>query len=206
MASIQQSRDALRKGISTWFERPMVSLFAALGIGPNVATLLGVAIAGVAAYFASTGDFLIAGILVIAGSAFDLVDGGLARRAGTVSRQGALLDSVLDRVSEAAIFLGLIIYFTKTATFSQTDSILVVIALAGSLMISYVRARAEGLGLHGKAGFMTRPERVAIIGILLIADQPTAMLWILAVGTPLSAAYRFIDVWRGAGQSEQADD
>ncbi len=178
----------------------MVSLFAALGVGPNVATLLGVSVAGVAAYFASTGEFLITGILVLAGSAFDLIDGGLARRAGTVSRQGALMDSVFDRVSESAIFLGLIIYFTKSASFSQTDSILIVIALTGSLMISYVRARAEGLGLHGKAGFMTRPERVAIVGVLLIIDQPTAMLWILAVGTPLSAAHRFVDVWRAAGR------
>lgn len=181
----------------------MVSLFAALGIGANVATLLGVAVAGVAAFFASTGDFLIAGILVLAGSAFDLVDGGLARRAGTVGRQGALLDSVLDRVSESAIFLGLIIYFTKAASFSQTDSILIVIAVTGSLMVSYVRARAEGLGLRGKAGFMTRPERVAIAGILLIADQPTAMLWILAVGTPLSAVHRFLDVWRAAGREDR---
>ena len=189
--------------MSHWFERPMVSLFAALGIGANVATLLGVAVAGVAAFFASTGDFLIAGILVLAGSAFDLVDGGLARRAGTVDRQGALLDSVLDRVSESAIFLGLIIYFTKAASFSQTDSILIVIAVTGSLMVSYVRARAEGLGLRGKAGFMTRPERVAIAGILLIADQPTAMLWILAVGTPLSAVHRFLDVWRAAGREDR---
>ena len=184
----------------------MVSLFAALGIGPNVATLLGVAVAGVAAFFASTGDFLVAGILVLVGSAFDLVDGGLARRAGTVSRQGALLDSVLDRVSESAIYLGLIIYFTKDDSFSQTNSVLIVVALGGSLMVSYVRARAEGLGLRGKAGFMTRPERVAITGVLLIADQPTAMLWILAVGTPLSAAHRFLDVWwaaRSPGQQDQ---
>ncbi len=180
----------------------MVSLFAALGIGPNVATLLGVAVAGVSAYFASTGDFLVAGILVLAASVFDLVDGGLARRAGTVSRRGALLDSVLDRVSESAVFLGLIIYFTKDESSSQANSILIVIALTGSLMVSYVRARAEGLGLRGKGGFMTRPERVAITGILLIADQPAVMLWILAIGTPLSAAHRFIDVWRGAGDED----
>ena len=104
--------------------------------------------------------------------------------------------------SKSAVFLGLIIYFTKDESFSQTDSILIVIALTGSLMVSYVRARAEGLGLRGKGGFMTRPERVAITGILLIADQPTAMLWILAIGTPLSAAHRFIDVWRGAGDED----
>ncbi len=177
----------------------MVAVFSAIGVGPNVATLLGVAIAGVGAYFASQGDFMIAGILVLAGSAFDLIDGGLARKAGVVSDRGALLDSVLDRVSESLIFLGLIFYYTDPDTMNQTNGILTLIALTGSLMISYVRARAEGLGLRGKAGFMTRPERVAIISVLLIFSQPTAMLWILAVGAPLSATARFISVWRLAG-------
>ncbi|NQW16616.1 MAG: CDP-alcohol phosphatidyltransferase family protein [Chloroflexi bacterium] len=200
MFDIQGLRDWLRSAVANWFERPMVSAFAAVGISANVATLLGVAIAGVAAYFAAMGDFWIAGVLVIVGSAMDLVDGGLARRSGTVSKRGAILDSVLDRVSETLVFVGLIIYFTDSDTASQTDAILIVIALAGSLMVSYVRARAEGLGLRGKAGFFTRPERVALTGILLIADQPTILLWILAVGTPLSAAMRFIDVWGNADQ------
>ena len=183
----------------------MVAVFAAIGIGPNVATLLGVAIAGVGAYFASQGEFLIAGIIVLVGSAFDLVDGGLARKAGVVSSRGALLDSVLDRVSESLIFLGLIFYYTNPDAMNQTNSVLTLIALTGSLMISYVRARAEGLGLHGKAGFMTRPERVAIVSVMLIIGQPTAMLWILAVGAPLSATARFISVWRlaDAGGSER---
>jgi CDP-diacylglycerol---glycerol-3-phosphate 3-phosphatidyltransferase len=200
VTDIQALRDRLRAVFGAWFERPMVAAFAAVGISANVATLIGVAVAGVAAYFAAVGEFRIAGILVIAGSAMDLVDGGLARRAGTVTRRGAILDSVLDRVSEVLLFIGLIIYFTDPDTAGQTESILIVIALAGSLMVSYVRARAEGLGLRGKAGFMTRPERVALTGVLLIADQPLILLWILAIGTPLSAAVRFMEAWGKAGE------
>jgi len=190
----------MRSLAGSWFERPMVSAFAAVGISANMATLIGVAIAAVAAYFAAVGDFWIAGILVIVGSAMDLVDGGLARRSGTVSKRGAMLDSVLDRVSEMLMFVGLIVYYSDPVTASQTEAILIPIALGGSLMVSYVRARAEGLGLRGKAGFFTRPERVALTGILLIAGQPTILLWILAVGTPLSAAMRFIDVWGNADE------
>jgi CDP-diacylglycerol--glycerol-3-phosphate 3-phosphatidyltransferase len=200
MTDIQGLRDWLRVRAGSWFERPMVSAFAAVGISANVATLIGVAIAGVAAYFAAIGDFWIAGILVIVGSAMDLVDGGLARRAGTVSKRGAILDSVLDRVSETLVFVGLIVYYSDPDTAGHTETILIPIALAGSLMVSYVRARAEGLGLRGKAGFFTRPERVALTGILLIADQPTILLWILAVGTSLSAAMRLIDVWSNADE------
>ena len=105
MTDIHGLRDWLRALAGSWFERPMVSAFAAVGVSANVATLIGVAIAGVAAYFAAVGDFWIAGILVIIGSAMDLVDGGLARRAGTVSKRGAILDSVLDRVSETLVFV-----------------------------------------------------------------------------------------------------
>jgi CDP-diacylglycerol--glycerol-3-phosphate 3-phosphatidyltransferase len=200
MTDIQGLRDLMRSLAGSWFERPMVSAFAAVGISANMATLIGVAIAAVAAYFAAVGDFWIAGILVIVGSAMDLVDGGLARRSGTVSKRGAMLDSVLDRVSEMLMFVGLIVYYSDPVTASQTEAILIPIALGGSLMVSYVRARAEGLGLRGKAGFFTRPERVALTGILLIAGQPTILLWILAVGTPLSAAMRFIDVWGNADE------
>ena len=120
MTDIQGLRDWLRSLAANWFERPMVSAFAAVGISANVATLIGVAIAGVAAYFAAVGDFRIAGILVIVGSAMDLIDGGLARRAGTVTKRGAILDSVVDRVSETLVFVGLIIYYTDPDTASQT--------------------------------------------------------------------------------------
>lgn len=197
---IQPLRDAVRGIIAKGFERPLSSFFVAIGVGPNGVTLVGIAIAGAGAYFASTGHFLIAGLLVLLGSAFDLIDGAVARRTNQVSRRGALLDSVLDRVGESAILFGLAVHYSSPQWFDRTNLLLAFIALAGSIMISYVRARAEGLGLHGKAGFLTRPERVVIMAGALLAGYPAALLWILAVGAPLSAAQRFLAVWRLASQ------
>jgi len=133
---------------------------------------------------------------VLVGSVFDLLDGGIARATGTVSKRGALMDSVFDRVSELAVLLGLAMYFVSGADESELAVLLAFVAMSGSTMVSYVRARAEGLGVKGTAGFMTRPERIAVLVICLILGNPMAALWILGVGTPLSAAWRFIDAWR----------
>jgi CDP-diacylglycerol--glycerol-3-phosphate 3-phosphatidyltransferase len=155
-----------------------------------------VLIALIAAYYASEGEFLIGGILVGVGSAFDLLDGGIARATGTVSKRGALMDSVFDRVSELAVLIGLALYFGSGPDASQTAALLAMIAMSGSVLVSYIRARAEGLGAKGTAGFLTRPERVVIVVVCLVLGYPMVALWILGIGTPLSAAWRFIDAWR----------
>ena len=147
---------------------------------------------------AADGRWILAGILVILGATFDMLDGGIARRTGQVSRRGALLDSVMDRVAEGALLLGLLIYYTRSNTFDQTLALLTFIAFAGSMMVSYVRARAEGLGMKGTAGFATRPERVVVISVALLLSEPGWGLWILAIATPLSALYRFWAEWRSA--------
>ncbi|MCH7970818.1 MAG: CDP-alcohol phosphatidyltransferase family protein [Chloroflexi bacterium] len=199
MPDLQTVRFAFRGSISRWFERPAVSLLVALKFTPTAATLVGLIIAGVAAYFVSQGDFLVGGALVLVSSAFDLLDGGIARSTGRVSKRGALVDSVFDRVAEVVVLLGLAVYFLSGPDASQTGVLLAFVAVAGSLMVSYVRARAEGLGVTGTAGFLTRPERVVITVVSLMAGYPMIALWILGVGTPLSAAWRFIDAWRAIG-------
>ncbi len=198
MPDLQTVRYAFRGSISRWFERPAVSLLVALKFSPSAATLVGLLIAGLAAYFVSQGDFLLGGVLVLIASAFDLLDGGIARATGRVSKRGALMDSVFDRVAEVVVLLGFAIYFLSNSDASDRDTgvILAFVAVAGSLLVSYVRARAEGLGVKGTAGFLTRPERVVITAVALVAGYPMAALWILGVGTPLSAAWRFIDAWR----------
>ena len=196
MADLQSIRYGLRGSVTKWFERPAVSLLVTLKFTPSAATFVGLAIAVIAAYFISEGEFLIGGILVLVGSAFDLLDGGIARATRSVSKRGALMDSVFDRVSELAVLLGFAMYFVSGADESQPAVLLAFVAMSGSTMVSYVRARAEGLGVKGTAGFMTRPERVAILVVCLILGYPMAALWILGVGTPLSAAWRFIDAWR----------
>jgi CDP-diacylglycerol--glycerol-3-phosphate 3-phosphatidyltransferase len=196
LADLQSIRYGLRGSVTKWFERPAVSLLVTLKFTPSAATFVGLAIAVIAAYFIGEGEFLIGGILVLLGSAFDLLDGGIARATRSVSKRGALMDSVFDRVSELAVLLGFAMYFVSGADESQPAVLLAFVAMSGSTMVSYVRARAEGLGVKGTAGFMTRPERVAILVVCLILGYPMAALWILGVGTPLSAAWRFIDAWR----------
>jgi CDP-diacylglycerol--glycerol-3-phosphate 3-phosphatidyltransferase len=196
LADLQSIRYGLRGSVTKWFERPAVSLLVAFKFTPSAATFVGLVIAVIAAYFISEGEFLIGGILVLVSSTFDLLDGGIARATGTVSKRGALMDSVFDRVSELAVLLGFAMYFVSGADESQLGVLLAFVAMSGSTMVSYVRARAEGLGVKGTAGFMTRPERVAIVVVCLIIGYPMAALWILGVGTPLSAAWRFIDAWR----------
>ena len=199
MPDLHAARHALRDAVERWFERPAAGLLAAVGFTPNRATLAGLLVAGLAAYFASTGRFVPAGALVLAGSTFDLLDGALARRTGTTGRRGALLDSVADRVSECEVLLGLLVYYTLPDTRSQAGAILAFVAFSGSILVSYVRARAEGLGLKGTAGFLTRAERVIVTAGALLAGYPMAALWILAVGAPLSALHRFWVEWRAAG-------
>ena len=199
MPDLQSLRYRLRGSVTRWFERPAVSILVALKFTPSVATAVGLGIAVIAAYFVYQGEFFTGGVLVLFSSVFDLLDGGIARATGRVSRRGALMDSVFDRVSELTVLIGLAMYYTSGPDANQLGVLLAVVAMSGSLMVSYVRARAEGLGVKGTAGFLTRPERVVIMVVCLLIGYPMASLWILGVGTPLSAAWRFIDAWRSIG-------
>lgn len=203
MADLQTTRYALRRGVSRWFEEPVSQALIKIGVSANGATIIGVLIATGGAVLAGFGEFWIAGILVLLGAVFDMLDGGIARRTNTVGPQGALMDSVLDRVSEVAVLVGLVVYYSRPESVHQAAVILAVVATAGSLLVSYVRAKAESLGYKGTQGFLTRPERVVIMSALLMASQPVWALWILGVGTPLSAAQRFIAAYREAGQPSE---
>ena len=199
MADLQSLRYRLRGSVTKWFERPAVSFLVALKFTPSVATALGLGIALIAAYFVYQGEFFIAGFLILFSSIFDLLDGGIARATGRVSKRGAMMDSVFDRVSELAVLVGLAMYYTSGSDADQLGVLLAIIAMSGSFMISYVRARAEGLGVKGTAGFLTRPERVVVMVVCLLLGYPMVSLWILGVGTPLSAIWRFVDAWRAIG-------
>jgi CDP-diacylglycerol--glycerol-3-phosphate 3-phosphatidyltransferase len=200
LADLQTTRYALRGAVSRWFEEPVTRSLIRVGISANMATLIGVVLAVAGAVVAAYGEFWIAGVLVLVGATFDMLDGGIARRTNSVGPQGALMDSVLDRVSEVAVLAGLVFYYTSAGHENQTAVVLAVVATSGSLLVSYVRARAEGLGFKGTEGFLTRPERVLIMVVLLIIGQPLWALWILGIGTPLSAAHRFIAAFREAGR------
>ncbi|MEE8373641.1 MAG: CDP-alcohol phosphatidyltransferase family protein [Dehalococcoidia bacterium] len=155
-------------------------------------TVLGLLLTIGVAWILSRGDFLLGGFLVLLSGAFDLLDGGLARATGRTTRFGALLDSTFDRFSEAALFLGLMSYYANQGSYQEI--MLIGAAMAGSMTTSYVRARAEGLGLTCEVGLFTRPERVIVLAIGLISNQMLVVLWVIAVLSNLIAWQRVFHV------------
>ena len=191
------NRADLRTLLSSRVEQPIARALAALGLSPNAITLIGMLGAVTAGVLASQGLLFAAGAATLIAGILDLFDGSVARLTGRKSKFGALLDSTADRVSEAAVLIGLAVYYASED--SPLGVALSCGAMAGSMMVSYVRARAEGLGYRGTSGFLTRPERVVILTAGLLAMHPIPSLWILAIGTPLSALHRFYAEWRAAG-------
>lgn len=192
-------RDSARKAVSDYVEQPVTRLLARLGLTPNAVTLIGLAIAGAGAYMIAIGQWWGGGLIVLFAGVFDMFDGALARATGKVSDFGALLDSTIDRVSEAVVLLGLLAYYLTAD--DDLGSVLVYVALVGSIMVSYMRARSEGLGIDCKVGVMTRPERVAAVGIGLIIGHwlPVVVLVVLgAIGalTTVTAVHRLVHTSR----------
>ncbi|MBI4788145.1 MAG: CDP-alcohol phosphatidyltransferase family protein [Chloroflexi bacterium] len=175
-------------------------LLGALGLTPNTLTLIGfLAMCGIGVVLA-VGYLALGGVLIIAAGIFDALDGSLARLTNRVTKFGAFLDSTTDRFAEGALYLGIMFwYLQQGATFV---AYLVYLTLLGSLMVSYARARAEGIGVECKEGMMTRFERFAllIVGLILTAflgDAPLfAVLAILAVFTNVTAVQRMWLVYR----------
>jgi CDP-diacylglycerol--glycerol-3-phosphate 3-phosphatidyltransferase len=161
-------------------------------------TVGGVAGNGVAAVLCALGEFLPAGLVMLGFSLLDLLDGALARATNRASDFGSVFDSVMDRVSEAAVLFGLLIWFSDRG--GRTEELLIFAGVAGSMLVSYVRARAEIVGVKMREGVFTRAERVALLGGALIleplwGDSITAALWVLAVLTLATAAQRLAIVW-----------
>jgi CDP-diacylglycerol--glycerol-3-phosphate 3-phosphatidyltransferase len=163
-------------------------------------TIIGfVLMVGVAVVLAR-GHLILGGLLIIAAAIFDAVDGTLARMIGRTSRFGAFLDSTLDRFSEAIIYLGIFIHLSGQN--QNLELILIYATVVGSLMVSYARARAEGIGLSLKDGLFTRFERVLLLVIGLIFNLLTPALWLLAIFTNLTAVQRMYLVWQMIGSEE----
>jgi CDP-diacylglycerol--glycerol-3-phosphate 3-phosphatidyltransferase len=179
--------------VPTRFTDPFVSVLARAGVSPNHLTVLGFAGNLGAAVFAARGEFLTAGILVLVFSAIDLLDGALARGTGRASAFGAVFDSTLDRLSEAAVLGGLAYYYVERG--SELEVVLCFAALTGSILVSYVRARAQFFGLDLTDGLFTRAERVLVLGIGLIIGQAVIALWILAIMACATALQRLFVVW-----------
>jgi CDP-diacylglycerol--glycerol-3-phosphate 3-phosphatidyltransferase len=142
------------------------------------------------------GAFFWAGVLFLIASTCDMLDGALARAKQMSSQFGAFLDSTIDRYSEMLVFLGLLIFYQRTAADPTLYSVLIFLAVNGSLMTSYVRARAESLGFDGRGGLLDRPGRVIILGLGMLSGWTIISLWLLAILTNLSALQRCVNVWQ----------
>lgn len=185
--------EAIAPRVRAWMLKVGGAL-ARLGLTPNMLTVLGLLLnVGVAAVIA-TGRAELGGVLLLVASAFDMLDGAVARATGNVTKFGGFLDSTLDRYSEIVVFLGLLIYLLNTPDW-RIGSILTFIAATGALMISYARARAEAAGASASVGLVPRPERVILLAVFLIIGKPLWALWALAILTHATALMRIVHVW-----------
>ena len=176
-------REQLRGAVRSYFEEPGARVCNAVGLSPNAITLLGFAVCVVSAYLVASQWLLWGGVVFLVGSILDMMDGALARLTGKDTPFGALLDSVFDRLGEAALFVGLGIYALRadfTDEYRAGFITALLLALIFSQGVSYLRARGEGLGVFTRAGLMTRTERVILLGGgLLLGWIPWVLMGVL---------------------------
>ena len=167
---------------------------ARTGVDPNALTVAGLLVSAVTAVCIGFGWTVAGGLLVLVTGGFDMLDGAVARVSGNGSRFGAFLDSTLDRWAEGLIFTGLVWYFV--AQDARIEVVLTVTTMIGSMLISYTRARAEGLGVDCEIGVLQRPERLLLLGISLLGPAwlLSAGLWLLSVVTQVTAVQRILHV------------
>jgi CDP-diacylglycerol--glycerol-3-phosphate 3-phosphatidyltransferase len=171
-------------------------------IHPNVLTFFGLVINIVGALLFSQGRFEWAGAVVIAAGLFDMVDGRVARATKQVTLFGGFFDSVIDRYSDLALYMGLLVYYASINRFFYI--VLTAIVMTGSVMVSYTRSRAENAIPKCKVGFLERPERVVLIIIGALFNRMAQVLWILAVLSNVTVVSRMIYTWQEARRLEEA--
>ena len=190
----EKYRQSLKDALDIYFINPILFLFIKLKLTPNLITLIGFGICVIATYYISIGSFILGGLLILMSGIMDIFDGAMARKMNLITDKGAFLDSTFDRLSESIILIGLIYFFSQE---NELNAVMLASAsLVFSLLISYLRARLEGLGYNSKSGFFTRPERVLVISLGLIFFSPTFTVAVLAITSLLGLVHRFLVFWR----------
>jgi CDP-diacylglycerol--glycerol-3-phosphate 3-phosphatidyltransferase len=184
---MERLRDFVREHLEAVLT-PVAALLLRLGVKANQVSVAGVLLTVVAAALIVAGNLWLAGLVYLVAGMLDMLDGILARLAKSDSRFGAFLDSTLDRISEGVVFAALAYYLAQGG--NAVDAGLVVLALLGSLLVSYTRARAEGLGIECKVGIVTRAERVVLIAFALLSGWLTGFIYLLLVLTGITVAQR----------------
>jgi CDP-diacylglycerol--glycerol-3-phosphate 3-phosphatidyltransferase len=173
---------------------PVVAVLARLGVTPNqltVAQLVGGIVAGVVI---AQGELVLGGVLLLFASSLDAFDGTLARTTGRATRFGGVFDSTIDRLFEGAVLGGVLYYYLDQG--AKLESMLVFVAMVGSICVSYVRARAEVEGISLYDGIFTRVVRILFLTFGLVIGGLNVILWVLAVMTILTTFHRLFAVWQ----------
>jgi len=181
----------------------LIKLLIGARVHPNLLTCIGLGINGVAAWLFARGEFFSAGIVVVIGAVFDLIDGPVARQSNQVTRFGGFLDSVLDRYSDLILLMGLLVYYASVNRFFYI--ILTAVVMTGSVLTSYVRARSENTIVSCKVGFLERPERIVLIIIGALTNRIAPVLWVIAVLSNITVAHRIAHTWSATHQLDEAD-
>jgi len=180
--------------------RLIISTCVALRIHPNILTFVGVLINVAAAWALALGKFVTAGVIMIIANIFDFIDGKVAQELNEVSAFGGFWDSVIDRFSDLALFIGLIVLYSNLG---RTDYVVVTaLAMMFAIMTSYTRARAESLIRKCKVGFMERPERIVLLMIGAFTNRMAAVLWVILVLSIFTVADRIIYTYRELRNSQ----
>ncbi len=169
-------------------------ILAPTGIPPNVITWCALVANLWAGILFAQGRFRAGGGLMILAGLCDLVDGPVARRQNRVSLFGAFLDSILDRYADLILFLGLLVYYALVNRFLY--AVLAGAAMAGAVMVSYAKARAESLVPTSEIGFWERPERLVLMILGALANRMEVVLWILAIGSNVTVVHRILHTWK----------
>ncbi len=179
---------------SSWLLRHVVTSLAATGLTPNTFTFLALAVNSCAAALFAMGLFRWAAAALFLAAFLDMADGQVARRVGQVTAFGAFLDSTLDRYSDLALYMGLVVYYTLIGR--NAYMVLAAVAMARSFMVSYSRARAESLIPLCKVGFMERPERLVLLILGGAFNRMAPALWVIATISTLTVIHRVVYTWQ----------
>src|SRR5215468_11889666 len=178
----------------SWPVDGIAALLAPTGIPPNVITWCALIANLWAGMFFAAGRFRAAGGMMMLAGLCDLLDGPVARRQNRVSLFGAFLDSILDRYSDLILFLGLLVYFAQVNRFMY--AVLAGASMAGAVMVSYAKARAESLLRPEEIGFWERPERLVLMIVGALSNRMEVVLWILAIGPNITVIHRIVHTWQ----------
>jgi CDP-diacylglycerol--glycerol-3-phosphate 3-phosphatidyltransferase len=199
MKTVKRKTKTFTDYMRVWFKGvtdPIGAFLNKLGITPNAMTMLGLLGNVVGAYFLARGEMFLGGLFMLICTPFDALDGTMARLRGEANEFGAFVDSVTDRYSELFILGGLLYYFTGQG--DSVSTVVVYAAAAGSVLVSYVKARADSLKFDANTGILTRMGRYLVLAPLLLFNQPVIAVWIVAILANFTAFQRIFKVRRQA--------